>query len=323
MTTVVNIAEHHDERAAIRADVLKIKSETKATWESLGNESGVPAGTLSNWCGGTYGARDDSNIVSKIKRWLDSRQQRSQVTTLNITSPSFQMTPTAEELWTTCMYAQALKDFGVIVGPAGVGKTTLLKQYKANNPNVWLVTIEPLIKTATAMMQEICSVMGVVEKSTTRLPRAIRRFTEDKQGLLIIDEAQHLDVAALEQLRALNADGEGVAVVICGNIGIVGKLEGLSKSNDQLYSRVGGRKVLRGSQGGDMEKIIAAWNVTDADEVKFLTKIASKPGHLRNLDKCMKRANVLAAGEGVSRALPHLRSAWANLAPGGSVRSDD
>lgn len=309
------------DHAALRAQCEALVSPTFSRTK-MAEESGIAYGTLTNWLNGTYQGNND-NVAVKVKAWLENRASRSQVATLNVTSPAFQMTPTAEELWTTCMYAQALKDFGVIVGPAGVGKTTLLKQYKATNPNVWLVTIEPLIKTATAMMQEICSVMGVVEKSTTRLPRAIRRFTEDKQGLLIIDEAQHLDVAALEQLRALNADGEGVAVVICGNIGIISKLEGLSKSNDQLYSRVGGRKVLRGAQGGDMEKIIAAWGVSDPEEAKFLAKIASKPGHLRNLDKCMKRANVLAAGEGAARNLTHLRAAWSNLAPGGSVRSDE
>lgn len=314
----ITTAIDHD---ALRAQCEALVSDT-FTKKKMAQESGIAYGTLTNWLNGTYEGRNEV-IAEKIKAWLDSRQQRAQVTSLNVISPPFQMTPTAEELWTTCMYAQALRDFGVVVGPAGVGKTTLLKQYKATNPNVWLVTIEPLIKTASAMMQEICTVMGVVEKSATRLPRAIRRFTEDKQGLLIIDEAQHLDVSSLEQLRALNADGEGVAVVICGNVGIIGKLEGLSRSNDQLYSRVGGRKVLRGSLTGDMDRMIAAWGVTDPDEVKFLTKVASKPGHLRNLDKCMKRANVLAAGEGVARGLPHLRAAWANLAPGGSVRSEE
>jgi DNA transposition AAA+ family ATPase len=305
---------------ALRAECRRLQ-EAGTPLTDQAKEAGIKYGTFTNWVGGTY-AGDNAAIATDVKRWLDSRQQRKQVTKLNVTSPPFQPTPTSREVMTTCMYAQALKDFGLIVGPPGGGKTSGLKQYRAENPNVWLVTVEPLIKTASAIMQEICTVMGVNERSPTRLPRAIGRFTEDKQGLLMVDEAQILDVAALEQLRALNKDGEGLAIVICGNEGIVPKLEGLSRSNSQLYSRVGGRNCLKVAQPGDMEMMIAAWGVSDADEDKYLRGIAAKPGHLRNIDKTMKRANVLAAGDGVERSIVHLRRAWANLAPDGSARSN-
>ncbi|HYG91177.1 MAG TPA: AAA family ATPase [Azospirillum sp.] len=316
MTVVLAITPDHD---ALREQCLDLAQTI--TKKAMAEEAGIAYGTFTNWLGGTYQGDNDA-VARKVKLWLDNRQQRSQVAQLSVVSPPFQRTPTAVEAQTVCMYAQALKDFGVIVGPPGGGKTWALKDYRKNNPNVWLVTVEPLIKTATAIMQEICTVMGIVEKSATRLPRAISRFTEDKQGLLIVDEAQILDVAALEQLRALNKDGEGLAIVICGNIGILSKLEGLSKSNAQLYSRVGGRKLIDGSTQEDITAILAAWGVTDAGEDRFLRAIAAKPGHLRNIDKCMKRANVLANGQGMPRTVEHLKAAWSNLAPDGSARSN-
>lgn len=317
MTIVTPIPFDH---TALRARCMALLSDA-FNRKDISSEAGIAYGTFTNWLNNTYQGDNDA-VSAKVKLWLDNRQQRSQVTRLNVISPAFQPTPTAREVQTTCIYAQALKDFGLIVGPSGGGKTTALKRYRVENPNVWLVTVEELTKTATAIMQEICTVMGVVERSPTKLPRAIRRYTEDKQGLLIVDEAQILDVAALEQLRALNDDGEGLAIVICGNEGIVAKLEGLSKSNAQLYSRVGGRKCLKGAQIADMDMMIAAWGVTDDQEAAYLRGIAAKPGHLRNIDKCMKRANVLAAGDDVSRSIHHLRKAWANLAPDGSARSN-
>lgn len=313
MTVIINL-----DQDALRAQCIELSQSI--TKKAMAEEAGIAYGTFTNWLGATYQG-DNEAVARKVKLWLDNRQQRSQVAQLSVVSPPFQRTPTAVEVQTVCMYAQALKDFGVIVGPPGGGKTWALKDYRKNNPNVWLVTVEPLIKTASAIMQEICTVMGVAEKSTTRLPRAIDRFTEDKQGLLIVDEGQILDVAALEQLRALNKDGEGLAIVICGNVGILSKLEGLSKSNAQLYSRVGGRKLFNGSTHDDISAILAAWGVDDAKEDAFLRNIAAKPGHLRNIDKCMKRANVLANGLGVPRTVEHLRAAWSNLAPNGSARS--
>ena len=92
---------------------------------------------------------------------------------------------------------------------------------------------------------------------------------------LIVDEAQILDVAGLEQLRALNRDGDGLAIVICGNVGILSKLEGLSKSNAQLYSRVGGRKVFHGATAEDINTLLSAWGVEDAAEDRFLRAIAA------------------------------------------------
>lgn len=290
------------------------------TKKAMAEEAGIAYGTFTNWFGNTYQG-DNAGVARQVQRWLDNRTQRAQMTQLSVISPGFQRTPTAVEVQTVCMYAQALRDFGVIVGPPGGGKTWALKDYRQNNPNVWLVTVEPLIKTASAIMQEICTVMGIAEKSATRLPRAIARHTEDKQGLLIVDEAQILDVAGLEQLRALNRDGDGLAIVICGNVGILSKLEGLSKSNAQLYSRVGGRKVFHGATAEDINTLLSAWGVEDAAEDRFLRAIAAKPGHLRNIDKCLKRANVLANGQGGARTVDHLRAAWSNLAPDGSARA--
>lgn len=316
MTVITAITPDQD---ALREQCNELAQSV--TKKAMAEEAGIAYGTFTNWLGGTYQG-DNDGVARKVKLWLDNRRQRSQVAMLSVVSPPFQRTPTAGEVQTVCMYAQALRDFGCIVGPPGGGKTWALKDYRKNNPNVWLVTVEPLIKTASAIMQEIGTVMGLQEKSTTRLPRAIGTFTEDKQGLLIVDEAQILDVAGLEQLRALNKDGEGLAIVICGNVGILSKLEGLSKSNAQLYSRVGGRKLFNGSTQDDISAILAAWGVGDAREDAFLRVIAAKPGHLRNIDKCLKRANVLANGQGVPRTVEHLKAAWSNLAPDGSARSN-
>ncbi len=304
---------------AIRAEALKIKEDEGLTHPQIAKLVGLPVGTLSNWLGGTYGGNGEK-ITSQVRVWLTSREARAQVAPLNIKSPAFLLTSVSKEVMDACLYAQVVGEFTVIIGSPGVGKTKGLEEHRRGSSNVWLVTAEPAIKTASALLQDICIEMGIVERSATRVPRAIGRFVDGKGGLLIIDEAQFVTTEALEQLRCLN-DRYGLAIIICGNESIVSRLEGVSNSNSQLYSRAGTRVRIPGGRVADADIIIDAWGVSDEKESAFLRALAKKPGAIRNIDKVMKRANVLAAGAGQDRTVEHLRAAWMNLAPDGSVRA--
>ncbi|EIR0837406.1 AAA family ATPase, partial [Salmonella enterica] len=68
------------------------------------------------------------------------------------------------------------------------------------------------------------------------LSRAIRRKLTGTKGLVIVDEADHLAIDGLEQLRAIQ-DATGVGMVLIGNP------QGLSRAsrhNDlvRLFSRI-------------------------------------------------------------------------------------
>ena len=59
--------------------------------------------------------------------------------------------------------------------------------------------------------------------------------------------------------------------------------------------------------------LVNAWGVVEKAEIDFLKIIGRKPGALRNLDKVMKLASMLAAGAGDARSLKHIRAAWEQL----------
>ncbi|MFB9086111.1 AAA family ATPase [Erwinia tracheiphila] len=73
-----------------------------------------------------------------------------------------------------------------------------------------------------------------------QLGRAIRRKLRGTQGLLIIDEADHLDYPVLEELRILQEE-TGIGLALVGNHQVYARLTGgSSRSVDfaRLFSRI-------------------------------------------------------------------------------------
>jgi hypothetical protein len=301
------------EQDALRADVRRLLEAEGLSQAAAAREAGIAYSTFSAWLAGTYEGRSDK-VAGDVRKWLEARTERKKASAVIVGSPGFQPTPTANEFIAAMQYAQIAVDMTVLVGGPGVGKTTALQHYAATNPNVWMVTMEPTTAKPSAMLQEICDVMEIAERSTTKLSRAIGKFVSGKQGLLAIDEGQHLSSEALDQLRSIH-DRYGVGIVIAGNEAIVARLEGQKAVYAQLYSRVGVRIKRPTARVADIEAMIAAWGITDDEQVKLLRVIGRKPGALRSLDKCLRLASTLAAGGGEAISAKHIKSAWERLAP--------
>jgi DNA transposition AAA+ family ATPase len=175
--------------------------------------------------------------------------------------------------------------------------------------------MDPLISRTYAMLSELAEVMGVTEPRTIKLGSALGRRLAGSRGLVIIDEAQHLQAAALEMLRSLS-DRHQVGLALVGNESVYARLQGGEKKQAhfaQLYSRVGMRVTQARSRPQDVDAILAAWGVEDAEQARTLRAIAAKPGGLRGLTKCLRLAGMLAAGDGGPPSIHHIRAAWARL----------
>lgn len=301
------------EMAMLRYDVRKVLTEANMTQADAARESGIANATFSAWLNDTYKGNSE-RIAQDVKKWLDARASARRTLARITPAPGFQATPTAQEFLDAIQYAHVAADISVIVGAPGIGKTMAARHYQSITPHVWLVTMEPTTAKPNAMLAEICAVMEVTEKASTRLSRAIGRHVRGKNGLLIIDEGQHLKSEAMDQLRTLN-DLYGLGIVIIGNEAVVARLEGDKATFSQLYSRVGVRLRQTKAKPADIAAMISAWGVTDEEEARNLTVIARKPGALRSLDKTLKLASTLAAGAAEPRTLTHIRAAWSRLAP--------
>lgn len=296
------------------SEIAQAHGWTKA---DVARRSGVPDGTLSQVLAGKYiGVL--ANQIGLLSRWLDSVEESAALAAGIPVSPEFNPRwRVAQEVMETLTWAQLCPDLVMITLAAGMGKTAACRHFVRSRPHAYLATMSEHTRTVHGMLTELAAQLDVQQNNPARLGRAIgARITRAGAGtLLIVDEAQHLNDEALNQLRHF------VDVYECG-IAIVGNSEvysRFSKNRDkpgpsyaQLKSRVGKRLQRAAPYVTDIRAYIGAWGVTTPDCVKFLTGIGMKEGAFRQIEKTMKLATMIAAGAEEPLGLKHLQGAWKN-----------
>lgn len=303
-----------EEQQRLRGEIdALVGADKSVNLTTLAKEFGIPYGTFTAWKGGSY-AGDNDRIAGEVAKGLEARRDRARTSAVLPAAPGFQQTPTAQALLSILQFCHHAPDLGVIAGGAGIGKTTTLEEYKRRTPNVHIVTAEPVTRAAHSLLADLSETIGVVERSPSRLSKAIVQRLAGAGALIVIDEAQHLTTEALDQLRTVH-DKAKCGIVICGNETVYSRLagEGRKAQFAQLFSRVGMRHTQPRPLDGDVITLVSAWKVDGEREIGLLKSIARKPGALRGITKTLRFAHVIAAGEGVALAEKHIRAAWAQL----------
>lgn len=281
-----------DLRDRIRAVAEDDKSYSQAR---IAREADLSGTTLSQFLGGSY-AGNLQNVARKLINWLNSLTERNSAGQMP-EGPEWVKTQTGEKIIAGLQYAQMANDVVVICGGAGVGKTKAIERYRKSNPNVWHVELTPATGSVLTCLQEIAFAMGMrdLTNSSAYLQRAIFAKARGTNGLLVLDEAQHLSVPALDQVRAIN-DQAGIGLVLCGNERVYQQMSGGNRAAylDRLYSRVGKKIVLKKATVADADAIIAAWGIEDSPCKEQIRSIAATPGALRVLNKVLRLAAIYA-----------------------------
>lgn len=281
---------------------LRQKVQTTMRREGLSlrqvaRDLGASPPALSRWLEGQT-VRVAAEIEAAALAWL--REHRAQGL------EPFCETYSAERILSGLAYAQAFGDLVAIYGGPGVGKTRSIQHYQGLYPNVWVVTLSPSCSGVVPALEEICEAVGLSDASggARRLARAIRTRVIGAEGLLILDEAQHLSQAAIEEIRSLHdwcrADDEGhaVGVALVGNETVYSRLTGPSRSAHfaQLFSRIGMRIYLQKPTPGDVRALARQYKVQSKECLALLERVAERPGALRGVVKALRLAR--RSGEG-------------------------
>lgn len=305
-----------DLREELRVRMASNKALSQAT---IAREAGVSSSTLSQWLAGTYPGKEE-NIREKLMVWYRNLVQRETSSGLPV-GPEFVETPTTRRISGGMRYAQLGPDMVVIYGAAGVSKTKTAERYRKTAPNVWIATATPASAGVAAMLEVIAEAVGIKDapRSGATLFRLIcsRVGVERSGGLLILDEAQHLSPAALDQLRAIH-DHAGVGIVLMGNEAVYGRMTGGTTRAaylDRLFSRIGKKIYVKAPVVEDVEEITAAWGITDPACAQQLREISRRPGGggLRVLHKVLRLASSYAQAKGASLCCADVRAAVQEL----------
>lgn len=285
-----------EQMSDLRERVRKIAEAGAGYSQSrIANETGISTATLSQFLGGTYRGNLQATATKLIK-WLNTYDAQSSTESLPA-APSWVDTPTSRRIINDLRYAQMAADLVLIVGGAGIGKTKAIEQYVAIAPNVWHVEMSAGTGSLLASLEEIAIKVGLRDysRNSAHLQRAIASRLRNTGGLLVIDEAQHLTVQALDQIRWFN-DKCNVGLAFSGNERVYTQMTGGNRAAylDRLYSRVGKKTHIKKAAQGDADAIIKAWGIEDAGCRDRIRDIASRPGALRVLNKVLRLAATYA-----------------------------
>lgn len=317
------IAFSDAEHVTLRQQVREQMSARNIAQAAVGRQADVPGSTLSQYLSGTYTSEPGRTDVARaLTRWLRSLGKQDELRRQMPVDPTFVPMQGTARITGALDYARMAGDLVVIAGAPGVSKTSTARQYKADNPRIWIAPMDTTTSGAPMMLLEVLAAMGLadVKGPPAYLRRRICEIAEDAPGLLIVDEGQHCSDKAIEALRAIN-DRSGLGIAILGNEELYAKVgtAGGKAAFAQVSSRIGHRDSIGTPDPRDAAALAHAWASTNGEEigpqeVAFCQSIAAKPGGLRNVSKTFRKALIGARSAGEPLDLSHLQAAFAQLA---------
>ncbi|MGY3873459.1 AAA family ATPase [Aeromonas dhakensis] len=293
MTNVVTLEQNSNQEVVARVKALL--EQSIVTQAQIAKEIGVSGSTVNQLLNGNYKA-DPTAMLQKLANWLTAREQRADAPR----DPGFVMTETARQINADMGYALTTQSIVIIHGISGVGKTTALREFQRKHNNVWVITTSPSRATMTECMYELAMELNMENAPRLRGPlaRALRRRLRNTKGLIVVDEADHLDRATLEELRILVEEVE-IGLVLVGNSRVYTQLTGGPRSEDfaRLFSRIAKKRSLTKAKKADVMAFASAWNITGEAELNLLVRISERPGALRLVSKNLKLAVMYSGGE--------------------------
>lgn len=197
----------------VRQNLLTFMDDTGITQKQVADESGLSAAIISQFISNTYDG-NNMRISEVINKYLKLAKER-----LNVV----QMESFYEELRNTqvvlgaARYAHRRCEIILVRGDAGAGKTTALNYYSQNNAGVVFITANSTVKSAVPILNKIALALGrQTNTNKQQLMDNLVCFLRNTKRLIIIDEADHLTLSALQAVRNLN-DEAHVGIVLSGN----------------------------------------------------------------------------------------------------------
>ncbi len=286
ITPLTDPESHEQLREQVR---LRMES-TGASAVDVARAIGRSDKTVSNWLSGRY-QRATPDTDAALKEWLQAQARPGRV--------EFVETPTSRRIVSALAHAQANHDMVCVYGSPGTGKTCTVNQYRDSYESAWLATITPSTAAVVPALEEVAEAVGIhdVTGGARRLSRAIRGKVAHLDGLIIVDEAQHLSLGAIEELRSIH-DATGVGIALVGNELVYAQLTGGNRAVHfaQLFSRVGLKLYLRAPSKKDVEAIVAHWKIKDPKALELLERVSKRAGALRAVHKILRLASGAGTG---------------------------
>jgi len=300
-TAKAQIAERGNDGFLRRAreELIAYLEATGRSQADVAKAMGLSGGTISLFLRDGYQA-SGVNVAKRIAAWLELETRRA-------VAPRDAMwveTRAAKEVLTVLAQCHELRDFGMIYGAAGIGKTRAAERYREQHPDSILLRCTESIRQRRPFLRSLAMIENVkapVSGAMDALFEGVLVRLRNSGRLLIIDEAQKLDFRTVELVRDLH-DLAGIGVVLMGDELIYQMLHaGRTRAQyERLASRIGIRRCLQPGPAKRDVEAIARQYIDGADDecVAYLTAKAAGVGGYRAVVKHCRLAFRAAASDG-------------------------
>jgi len=211
-------------------------AKTGKTQAAVAQELGISSGALSSFISGSY--KTPHTIVPKVRNLMEISEKKK----ISLSDPPFVETNVSKMVKNAIKYSHIRGKISVVYGDAGIGKTQAFRSYLRENNLAIGITISPTYASITGVNELLAEQLGVRERVARKITNEIVSRLRGSGRVIIIDEAQHLTVRALNHIRCL-ADEAEIGVCLIGNEEVYSKLKGTGKADfAQLFSRIGMRE---------------------------------------------------------------------------------
>lgn len=289
------------------------KKASGRSWKQLEAESGIPEGTLSGMCTPRFAGNKAASAkrLFQFRQRVDSQAERARFA---LAAPSYVETPSGRSILARLEIAHEGRMTVVATGP-GVGKTMAAEHYKAAiGATVHLVTLLPATTSMPAVVRAVFKALplSIASPWTQQMSDRIIDYFKDRNDLLIVDEAGHACLEAIEQLRGWH-DITGVGIALLGNEELQMRFQGNRKRHAyaRLNSRIASSYLQDLPTRADVEALLDSMDIIEGDMRKPLIEVGMSPQHggLREVHMILQTANTMAIGSERPLAGEHVHAA--------------
>lgn len=303
---------------AEREWLLGHKDEAGLSWAVLSPKVDIPTGTLSAFGTNNY-AGNKEKLARKVFRYRQMLASQAERSAGLMFDPGYFETPTSRRLTALMVYAQMGRITVGATGP-GTGKDMAAHEYASSVSNAWIATMRESDQTIAAMCRRVLRAIGVDVRgggAASHMSDQVVEKVRGKRGLLIVNEANHLGLKEIEEIRGWH-DETGVGVCLLGNEELLMRIEGGAKRDayGRLNSRIAQRHIQNLPEEGDVLAFCDAWGLEDAGMRRMLSRIALTPGAggLRECRQIVEQASMLAADDERALEISDLKDAQSTRA---------
>lgn len=254
----------------------KYIADTGKTQTAAAQELGISGGALSSFLSGSY--KTPHMIVPKVKNLMEINEKKQIV----LSDPPYVETTVSRMVENAIKYSHLRGKISVVYGDAGIGKTQAFRHYLKENNLAIGITISPTYASITGVNELLAEQLGVRERVSRKITAEIIARLKGSGRVIIIDEAQHLTVRALNHIRCLSDEAE-IGVCLIGNEEVYSKLKGSGKADfAQLFSRIGMREPvsIHDIKKEDVQKVFRVAELAE-DAIDILYQICQTNYGLR------------------------------------------